>query len=102
MRFGLPDDVIRRLQEVFAAHPKVDEAILYGSRAKGNYRNGSDIDLTFKGHLDLDDIYSLSGQIDDLNLPYLFDLSVFDEINDPDLVAHIGRVGKTLYPQEHD
>ena len=95
--YGLNPDVISRLQEVFAVHQKVEKAILYGSRAKGNYRNGSDIDLTFEGNLDLDDIYSISHQIDDLNMPYLFDLSAFDTINDPDLVDHVRRVGKVFY-----
>ncbi len=95
--YGLKKEVIQRLQGVFAAHSKVEQAILYGSRAKGNYRNGSDIDLTLKGNLDLDDIHSISHQIDDLNLPYLFDLSIFDNISERDLIDHIARVGKTFY-----
>ena len=46
MKFGLKDITIQKIQQVLAAFPQVEEAILYGSRAKGNYKDGSDIDLT--------------------------------------------------------
>jgi predicted nucleotidyltransferase len=67
---------------------------LYGSRAKGNYRNGSDIDLTLRGGADLtlNVIYRILNDLDDLLLPYTVHLSIFGHINGPDVIAHIQRV----------
>jgi len=100
--FGLSPDAIRDIKGVFAACPRVQSAIIYGSRAKGNYRKNSDIDLTFQGNdMDMQDIYSIYRKIDELNLPYMFDFSVFDQIENPDLVDHIRRVGRLFYQREN-
>ena len=71
----------------------MQRAVLYGSRAMGNYRPGSDIDLTLEGDLHLQDINRLLLEIDDLLLPYQVDLSAFQDIDNPALVDHIRRVG---------
>lgn len=98
MRFGLREDIIDRINEVLSRFPEVREAVLYGSRAKGNFRNGSDIDLTLKGNrLDYHILSRISLQLDDLLLPYTFDLSVFNHIKDTDLIEHIQRAGKIFY-----
>lgn len=80
-------------------YPQVEKAILYGSRAKGNYKPGSDIDLTLTGNeaLTLDVLYRIIDDIDDLLLPYTFDLSILHQISDPDVIEHIQRVGVVLY-----
>jgi predicted nucleotidyltransferase len=80
-------------------YPQVEKAILYGSRAKGDYKNGSDIDLTLLGGdgLTLKVLYRIMDEIDDLLLPYTFDLSIYANIGDPDVIAHIQRVGVTFY-----
>jgi len=101
MKFGLKETVIARIQAVFTSFTEVDEAILYGSRAKRNYKDGSDIDLTFKGkglnhHL----IGKINAAIDDLLLPYMFDLSIYDQIKNPDLIDHIDRVGIVFYKKD--
>jgi predicted nucleotidyltransferase len=97
-RFGLSQDAIDRIRAVFAAHPEVEKAILYGSRAKGGYRNGSDIDLTLHGNR-LDDriLMDLLGELDDLLLPYTIDLSIFAALHHPALEDHIRRVGRIFY-----
>jgi predicted nucleotidyltransferase len=102
MRFGLKDATIKKIQSVLACYPQVEAAILYGSRAKGNYQNGSDIDLTLRGGADLtlDVMYKIIEEIDDLLLPYTIDLSIFDNISDPDLIEHIQRVGVTFFEKE--
>ena len=51
MRFGLTDETITKINTVFVKYSEIEEVVLYGSRAKGNYREGSDIDLTLKGDL---------------------------------------------------
>lgn len=96
--FGLPKDTVARIQAVFARYPAIDTAILYGSRAKGTHREGSDIDLTLKGEgLDLKALNRVSRDLDDLLLPYSMDLSIFDRIEDPELLDHIERCGKFFY-----
>jgi len=102
MRFGLKEDVISRICSVFAEHPEVEKAVLYGSRAKGNFRNGSDIDLTLVGqdNLTLQKLYKIMEDIDDLFLPYSFDLSIFHQISDPEVVDHINRIGIVFYERK--
>ena len=98
-RFGLKETTIPKICGVLAKHPQVERAVIYGSRAKGNYKNGSDIDLTLHGgaDLNLDILYKLMTEIDDLLLPYTFDLSIFRTLSDPDFIDHIKRVGQTFY-----
>jgi len=99
LRFGLKEATIQKICAVFARYPQVEKAVLYGSRAKGNYKNGSDIDLTLIGgeDLNLDILCRIMAEIDDLLLPYTIDLSIFSRIRDPDVVEHIQRVSVTFY-----
>ena len=99
LRFGLKEPSIRKICGVFAKYPQIEKAVIYGSRAKGNYKNGSDIDLTLYGgnDLTLPVLYAIMDQIDDLLLPYTIDLSLFSSISDPDVIEHIQRVGVTFY-----
>ena len=97
--FGLEETDIKNIREIFTRYPQVEKSVLYGSRAKGNYKKGSDIDMTLYGgeNLTLDILYRIMDDIDDLLLPYTFDLSIFRHINDPDVVEHIERVGVPFY-----
>jgi predicted nucleotidyltransferase len=99
LRFGLKETVIRKICTVLSHYPQVEKAILYGSRAKGNYKNGSDIDMTLRGSADLtlNVLYKIMDELDDLLLPYIIDLSIFSDINDSDVIEHIQRVGVTFY-----
>ena len=98
MKFGLRDDIVQNIQDVFSTFPEVDEVIIYGSRAKGNYKPGSDIDITLKGeNLNLSTINAITLELEKLMLPYIFDISVFRQIANPDLIEHISRVGIVLY-----
>jgi predicted nucleotidyltransferase len=100
MKYGLPDEVVRKIQAIFAQYPQITEVVLYGSRAKGNFRPGSDLDLTIKGGLTLSQLLKIEDQLDELLLPYRIDLSLFDQIEDPDLREHIARVGLVFYQPE--
>ena len=96
--YGLKDFHIKKIQAVFANYKCIEKAMLYGSRAKGNYQNGSDIDITLVGeNLDLSTLFKIENEIDDLLLPYKTDISIFHQIENPDLVDHINRVGKVIY-----
>jgi predicted nucleotidyltransferase len=104
VRCGLKKNTIEKINSVFALYPKIDQAILYGSRAKGTFRNGSDIDLTLKSDtLTHRELLSIEIELDDLLLPYKIDLSLFRQIDNADLIAHIERVGVVFYerPESH-
>lgn len=99
MKYGLPPSAIQKICAVLHRYPQVEQAILYGSRAKGNHKSGSDIDLTLRGGADLtlNVIYKILNDLDDSFLPYTIDLSIFNNISDPDVIEHIQRVGVTFY-----
>lgn len=99
MTYGLSPATIQKIGEVLKRHPQVTQAVLYGSRAKGTYRNGSDIDLTLCGGADLTEavLARIAWELDDLFLPYTIDLSLFASLSNRDLIEHIQRVGVTFY-----
>jgi len=97
-RFGLSAKTLEEISGVMVRHPEVEKAVIYGSRAKGNYKRGSDIDLTLFGEaLGFDDLLKIMTELDDLLLPYTFDLSIFRMIDHEGLRSHIERVGQELY-----
>ena len=100
--YGLKSDVIDKIQGALAQFEAIDSVILYGSRAKGNYRTGSDIDLTIKtdGSETRRLLSDVMGAIDDLDLIYLFDLSLFADIDNENLIEHINRVGIEFYQRD--
>lgn len=101
MKYGLPDHTVDQICAVLAQHPEVERAVLYGSRAKGNYKPGSDIDLTLFGPaLTQAQCATIADALDDLLLPYCIDLSLFVELRHPELEAHIRRVGVVFYGRE--
>jgi len=96
--FGLPDKTLAIMREILASHPAVQEAILYGSRAMGNYRRGSDIDLTVTGDaIDERTMSRIAGQFDEAPIPYTVDLSHWEDVRNSNLREHIARVGKVFY-----
>ena len=100
MQYGLSDNTLNILGSIFCKYPGIKQAILYGSRAKGKYRRGSDIDLTLKTGDDFTftDLLHIAGDFDDSDMPYFVDVSIYDKLSNPDLKAHIDRVGIVLYP----
>ena len=96
--FGLAEDEISQIKGIFASLPGLLKVIIYGSRAKGNFKPYSDIDLTLVGNnLSQKDLLDLYIKLDDLLLPYEFDLSIKKQISNPDLIEHIDRIGKVFY-----
>ena len=101
MKFGLKETIIDKINSVFENYSEIEKVIIYGSRAKGNYRPGSDIDITLIGkNLEYSILSKINISIDDLNTPYLFDISIFDRLNSSDLEEHINRVGQIFYKKE--
>ncbi len=97
-KYGLLASDLHNIQAVFQSNARVQEAILFGSRAKGNFSPGSDIDIAVKGNgLNLDDQLLIINQIDKLSLPYMFDIVLYDRIKEPALLDHINQVGIPVY-----
>lgn len=102
MNFGLSENTIEKFNSVFAKYQEINEVIIYGSRAKGNYREGSDIDITLKGETISEEIRSKVWlDLDDLNTPYLIDLSVYHLLKSDSLTEDINRFGKVFYQKEY-
>lgn len=101
MKYGLPERTVNQICAVLAQYPQVERAVLYGSRAKGNFKPGSDIDLTLHGpELTQKLCCSIAEALDDLLLPYSIDLSVFANLQHPELEAHIQRVGVVFFERD--
>jgi len=98
MRFGLDENVIRQINSVFEKHAAIEKVILYGSRAKGNFKPASDIDLTIISRAtDLSFLFAIENEIDDLLLPYKVDLSIYSMLDNENLKEHIHRIGVDFY-----
>ena len=99
MKHGLSAQTLEKIRDVFTRYPQVEEAVLYGSRARGDYKNGSDIDLTLRGGEALTHtiLSRIANDFDDQLLPYTIDLSIFKNIRNPEMVEQIERVGVAFY-----
>ena len=99
MQHGLSAQTLQEIRDVFVQYSQVEEAVLYGSRARGDYKNGSDIDLTLRGSTELTHtiLSQIANDLDDQLLPYTIDLSIFKNIRNPEMIKQIERVGVALY-----
>lgn len=96
--FGLSPSALQTIQKILSRYPEVESAMVFGSRAKGNYREGSDIDLALSGPHELNQkLLQLKNEFDESSLPYTVDLVFVPEIKHAELLEHIRRVGQPLY-----
>jgi len=99
--YGLSEKTIQTIHRLLRSYPLVEKAILYGSRAMGTYRPGSDIDLTLVGErLDLTVLQKIENELDDLLLPYKIDISIMRQIGNADLLEHIHHVGIVFFEKD--
>ena len=96
-RFGLPEAAVQAIQQVLAAHPEVEQARVYGSRALGRQRPPSDIDTLTGPAISSSTLAQIEAELDDLLLPWIIDLSRLADLSHPPLRDHIARVGQVLY-----
>ena len=96
--FGLTSEIIIKINSVFNQYKNIDEVVIFGSRAKGNFRANSDIDLAIKSdNISLSTLQEIENKLEELYIPNTIDLIVYKNIKNEDLISHINRVGKKFY-----
>lgn len=98
--FGIYPESYQEILTIVENCSSIDEVVIYGSRAKGNYREGSDIDITLKGNITQNDVSKLWHKLDDSFIPYKFDISIYKDLKSESLIEHIQRVGQTFYKRK--
>jgi len=102
MKQAVPPRVAAEIRSILARHPQVRRAVLFGSRAKGNFREGSDIDLALEGDaLQNADLVTILGELDEAPIPQKVDLLLKKTICNQSLLEHIERVGEVFYEPEN-
>jgi predicted nucleotidyltransferase len=97
-KFGLSNQSLNSILSILLKHPQIKDVKIYGSRAIGNFREGSDIDIVLVGEeLTTTDLLKIENELDDLLLPYKIDLSLFHQIENQDLVKHIQQFSISIY-----
>ena len=95
---GIPEVDSQQILKLIHTHPQVEKVVLYGSRALGRQRAGSDIDLCLEApSMGLGELLELGAKLDDLLLPWQIDLQLRHLIAHEGLVAHIERAGQLLW-----
>lgn len=95
--FGLSEKTVEILKEYFSKIPEIKTVKIYGSRATGNYRMGSDIDFVVYGNTNKNLVKKISLEIDELNIPYMFDITDYTTIQNQNLKEHIDKYGKDFF-----
>lgn len=98
MDTGLTQTDIDRITAAIKQFPEIDDAVVFGSRAKGSYKKASDVDLAIKGRAVTPEIIQRLNFLlnEELPLPYFFDVVHYESLENRQLVEHIDRVGKSI------
>ncbi len=96
-RVGLSAKDLALIRDVLDRHPEVTEAVLFGSRAKMSHQASSDIDLALRGDIDSLRAESIAAELDELPLPYRFDIKAYGDMRSAQLLDHIHRVGVVIF-----
>lgn len=100
--YGLKDSELETMYKFFSGFKNLEKVILYGSRAKGNYKRFSDVDITLIGDgLTITDLFKLQDLFYESDLPYMYDISIFRNISNPDLTDHIKRRGIIIWERKN-
>lgn len=99
--FGIYPKSNLEILKIIESCTSIDEVIIYGSRAKGNFKEGSDIDITLKGKVTKEDLLKIWNDLDESYIPYKFDISIYNDLKSEKLIEHINRVGKIFYKRKN-
>ena len=95
--FGLSENIVQSIYSVFEKYDAVKTVVIFGSRAKGNFENGSDIDLAIENEISAEGLEKIQNELEDLDLLYGIDIISYNKLEDSPLKQHIDRVKKTFY-----
>jgi len=95
---GLTEREWELIRSVLSGYPKLTQVKLFGSRAKGNAKPTSDIDLALFGEVDALQAQAIQAELEELPLPYKFDVHPYESIRHAALREHIDRVGRCIRP----
>ena len=95
--FGI-GPVLDMLIKVFTRYPHIDKVVLFGSRARGDYKRTSDIDLCIYGDMLTKRCrYDIRDEIEELETFYSFDVVFFDELEKDLFIKSIIKDQITIY-----
>jgi len=102
MTYGIEEKSLEILKNYFSQQKNIEKVLLFGSRAKGNFTKGSDVDLALitknDEKISLDDLSRIKSQInDELPLPYFFDVLDFSSVMEKELRGEIEQYGKIIF-----
>lgn len=98
MKFGIDDRTWQEILSVFSEYKEIKKASIFGSRAKGTFKKGSDIDIVLFGeNITTAIILDILTKLDDTYIPQEFDIIAFSQIDNPDLIDHIESMGIEIY-----
>lgn len=98
MQFGLEDKYFEELTTIFRSIPEIEEVVIYGSRARGDYQRVSDIDLSLRGaRLEDKHVVQLKTLLYESRIPYFCDVHIFHRLRNPQFIANIERDGIVCY-----
>ncbi|NSW92788.1 MAG: nucleotidyltransferase domain-containing protein [Firmicutes bacterium] len=102
MNYGLSESDLDYIVKAIKKFPEIQKALIFGSRAKGNYKPGSDVDIAICGErITFDTLSSLHAVLEEYGpLPYFFDIVDYSHLEHKELKEHIDRVGKVIFEKE--
>ena len=100
--FGLLEKDINYITNTLSKFSEIDSGIIFGSRAIGNYKKGSDIDLALVGkNITNSTLFSVSDYLNEVYpIPYFFDIVHYDNLSNDNLKKHIDSYGKVIYSKK--
>ena len=96
-KFGLPDRTIELINNLFASFKEINEVKIFGSRARGDFKKGSDIDLVLFGEINEKLLRHITSELYELPTPYKFDVVNYSDIKNIALKKNIDEEGKTIF-----
>jgi predicted nucleotidyltransferase len=96
---GLTGEQLNLINKIFSQEPKIEKAVVFGSRAKGNFKKYSDVDIALFGDLDFHNTSHIELELEELPIVYKFDVLSYNELKNPQLKEHIDRIGVKIYPK---
>ena len=96
--YGLTDKSYKELLEILASIPEIEEVLIYGSRARGDYWRASDVDLSIKGKdIVRRTLALLNDKLYESHIPQIFDTHIYSDIKSQTFKDNVDQDGKVIY-----